>query len=361
LVAGTNWVSTGNGDMTVYVLGADHLYEHGFYQVPQQQELNREVDRTWDASFVYSMGEVRFASQLALASLMALSGLEGVQCFMMLIVALHCIAIMAAAALVCTKRSRATLSLVVFLVIASSANLILGTLDQLIAQDFGLAALSGSALALEVPPSGSASYARACLCSLFVAALFLAYPELSPFLVLSFFTFITIVLCRDASQWRRYAAYFGSLAVVALLFINANLPGALHLILVASTQGGHTVGENALFPYFLTPLGFPIGWGFIAYGGGDAASPQVQFATIVGALLFVAALVAASRLAWRLEPAAIVACSMLLLFFYLFFTQNGFGLFKLAMYAQPFVLASLTIAISGLLPTLSRARRSEFP
>jgi hypothetical protein len=361
LVSGTNWVSTANGDMTVYVLGADHFYEHGFYQVPSIEQLDREVDRSWDLSFNYSMGQVRFASQLILASFMALSGFNGAQSFMIVIAALHVVVIMTAAALVFTLSARMGVALAVFVVIALSANLVLGTFIQLIAQDFGIAALSASALVLEVPPKGSSFYARAGLCGLFIAALFLAYPELSPFLCLSLLIFLAIALYREPSQWSRLASYLGLIGLVALLFVNTNLLGALHLILLSAQHGVGNDNVNALFPYYLTPLGFPLGWGILAYGSSDASSVRVQLCALVGAAMYLAALVISCRLAWRLEPAAIVASTMLLFFFYLFATQNGFGLFKLAMYAQPFVLASLTIWISALLPTVFRATLGKIP
>jgi len=362
VVAGTNWISTGNGDMTNYVLGANHFYEHGFYQLPSPNELNREVDRSWNTSFYYSLGEVRSASQLILACLMALTGLSAVQNYMILTVAFHVVAIMTAAALICKQQSRTGLSLAVFIAIALSANFAYGTFIQLLPQDFGLAALSASALVLlEMPPKGVALYTRACLGGLFIATLLLAYPELLPFLALAILIFAAIALYRRELQWRRVVPYLVLICILAILFTNTSLLGISHELIEAQGADAGNKIVNALFPSYLMPLGFAIGWGFLPYGTPDVSSVQAQAYTLVGIALYVIALVIACKLTWRLEAAGIMAATMLLLFFYLFATQNGFGLFKLAMYAQPFVLASLAIAISTTLPSVSKPAQAKVP
>lgn len=356
VTTGTDWVSTGNGDMTVYALGANHFYEHGFYQVPSPAQLGSEEDRSWDLSFQYSLGEVRSASQLILACFMALTGFSAVQGYMTLIIALHVLVILTVSALVCTRRSGIGLPLVVFLAIASSAELVYGTLVQLLAQDFGLAALGACTLALlEVPPVGMALVARACLCGLYVATLAVAYPELAPFLAVAFLVFVAIALFRRAMPWRRVLIFVSIIGLLTLIFSDFSLVGTARELSEAAGSMAGNAAVNEIFPFYMMPLGFAIGWGLLPYGTSDVSSLQSQICVIVGALLYVLALVLAARMTWLLNAAGAMAVTMLLLMLYLFATQNGFGLFKLAMYAQPFVLATLVVAIWPFLSPIVKA------
>lgn len=345
IVAGTDWISVGNGDMSVYVLSANHFYEHGFYQLPPVKELLSEVEPSWDASFYYSYGEVRSTSQLLLACFMAVSGLTAAQAYMILNVALHLVVLASAAALVCTAKRRERVALATLLVVGSSANVALGLFLQLIPQDLGLAALLACAtVLLDRPVTGVTLYRQGILGGLLLALLLAGYPEMAPFLVLGILTFAVIALLKGEVRPIRWLQLFGITAASTLVCGNLAVPPAVHFMIWSSWYSNHSAAAtNVLFPNYLTPIGLGQFWGLLSNSSDDMTSWYAQASVGAGAVLLVFAVVQAARAAWRLEPTGVMAGVMLLLFIPLFSLHNGFGLFKLAMYAQPFVLGALTI------------------
>src|SRR5205823_927670 len=75
---------------------------------------------------------------------------------------------------------------------------------------------------------------------------------------------------------------------------------------------------------------------------------------LLGALVCAAGIGAAIVFTWRRNPSAIIVLEMVALGAVLASERAAFGLFKLAMFIQPFVLATFTLASLGL------ARRSRF-
>ena len=71
-----DWLSFGNDDMTTYLLGGNHFFAHGYFQLPSVAELVGERDPSWNTSFFYSFDEVRYASPLMLAWVMSVAGLS---------------------------------------------------------------------------------------------------------------------------------------------------------------------------------------------------------------------------------------------------------------------------------------------
>jgi hypothetical protein len=218
-------------------------------------------------------------------------------------------------------------------------------------QDFGLATLAACVVVLlDRPPDGAALYRQGVLGGIFLATLLVAYPELSPFVGLTVIAYCGVALIRRQIDLRRWLAFVATAGAAAFVCANVALPGALHFLLWNLAYASHATGAvNSLFPYYLTPVGLAQGWGFVTEGSGDLSSWQIQAYTTAGGLLFAFALIRSIRDAWHLEAAAVVATTMLLLFIPLFAIQNGFGLYKLAMYAQPFVLGALTIGVWKLL------------
>lgn len=358
LVGGLDWIGFGNGDMGTYLLGADHFFRHGFYQLPNLRDLLHETDPSWDDSFYYSIGEVRSGSQMILALLMAASSLTAAQGYMSLVLALHLTMLCAAAALVCGSSNRERVALLAFLMIASSAELADGTINNLMPQDFGLAALAACVvLLLDRPLEGRRIYAQAALGGVFVATLLLAYPEMLPFLILALAMYGTVAALKGIIPFRRWLLVAPLVCSVTLALANAAVPGALHLLLWAgrANSGG---AITSIFPYYMTPFGFALGWGFAPLGSGDYSTWLIQAGVVAGMLLYIAAAIVCLRGIFRLSPIASVGATMLLLFPVLFATDDAFGMMKLAMYAQPFVLGALAIAVGDILkasPTVGRA------
>jgi len=363
IVGGYDWISQGNGDMAIYLLGAKHFYEHGYYQVPPLHELMSEVDPSWDESFYYSIGEVRSATQITVALFMSVSSLSAAQSYTIVLLAIHLVMLAAVAALVCSRAGRELVAFFALLVTGSAANFVRGTFLQLMPQDLGLAALAACAVALLRRPEGNgAAYRQGVLAGIFLAAQLVVYPELSPFIIFAVALYATITLARRNLPVRRWLVFIGSAAATTLVGVNVSLPGALHLILwSANSSRAAAVQINLIFPYYFTPLGLALGWGLAPMGNPETSSWQTQASILAGGLLCLAALFVVVREAWRLEPAALVAAPMILAVVPLCLEQNGFGLFKLAMYAQPFLLCVLTIAVWRMLLTSCPPDRISAP
>jgi hypothetical protein len=98
---------------------------------------------------------------------------------------------------------------------------------------------------------------------------------------------------------------------------------------------------SGIFPYYLMPSGLAVFWGFLPIGGALPPDPWLSAGIVVGGLLLAAAAAAAVWLTWRGHAAATCTLVMFLTAGWLLAQPDGFGLFKLAMFLQPFLLATV--------------------
>lgn len=347
LLHGFDWVSFCNEDMTNYVLSAQQFLERGWLSSfdPRTVAENRDPGiLIWLQAFT-SIG-VRQGSELTLAWAMSLTGRTGHQVYMATIVALHLSLLAAAGAVVHRRRADRVPALATCALVAASALTTLGTLYQLISQVLGLGLLAGaSALLLEPVPAaaGRAFRGRAVAGGLLFSALAVAYPEVLPFFGLGFLFAHAIALARGREGARAVVALVGSVALAALVLLNL-FGGSVVAFLAHQAGSGLTpaAAEYVLFPFYLIPSGVAAFWGLQPLvGGGSGLFAGLAF--VAGALLLVAAAAAAVRSAWRGEVAGTLAVVMLALAARLAATRSDFGLYKLAMYVQPFLLGVVAL------------------
>jgi hypothetical protein len=339
---GFDWLSYANDDMANYVLAAHRLVDHGLFDAPRITDLLGGRDTTsWYWSL--AIAGVRPGSELVLALVISLTGLTGAQVFMPVIVSIH-LALLSAAAATLRRRDISGEALGMLALLAVSALTTLGTLYQLIAQLLGLTLLAAAAsVALRYWPDGGARDAirRGLLTGLLTAALAVAYPEVLPFFVLAFVIGTAIALARRrlaVGQWSIFlVASLGSTVVIG----NRYLLFALDLLRQRVASGFAPADvSRSLFPYYLVPSGLADLWGLQKIGS-LPGEPWLSLSIVIGGLLLAGAIVAVVRQTWELQPAGLVAFVMLGLAIRLFVFRNDFGLFKLAMYGQPFVLAAV--------------------
>jgi hypothetical protein len=338
-----DWISFGNDDMTTYLLGGNHFFSHGYFQLPPVSDLMNERDPSWNTSFYYSFTEVRYAAPMMLAWVMSITGLSAGAAFMPMIVALHLLVIASTAGLLAGRDDRGRAALLACLLLAVSANLLSGTLRQLLPQDFGLAVLAGAVATLlrPLPQTRATTIKRAILGSLFAGTLVIGYPEVLPFLIAPAGLYVVLRLLRSRAGWRGWAVFGAAVTVGTLLVANENVPGAIDLFFkqaAAATPAG-AASNRVLFAEFLTPLAFPLLWGLGTVGG--ALGPWTSLAIVCGSLATIGAYVAAVRYSIAMEPTAMILLVMLLTFVQLMLVSAGFGTFKLTMYVQPFLLGTL--------------------
>jgi hypothetical protein len=177
---------------------------------------------------------------------------------------------------------------------------------------------------------------------LFGAGHLLFYPEAVPFLVLAFVGYHLICWRREGLPWRELLPVVGVGAAVCAVCLRGYLLDVVGFF--REQQGAGLSAETASkFPYFLVPTGLANLWGLLPLVV-TLPEPWVSAGIWVGFLLLLALAAAAVWLAWRRHAAAVMVLIMLALAALLFTRQSGFGLFKLSMFIQPFLVASLVTA-----------------
>lgn len=347
---GFDWVSFSNDDMANYVLAAHRLVNHGFMDIPNLDELVRGRDYTLIYWFMDVIGGHRPGSQLLLAWVVTMTGLTGHQIFMPVILALHLALISATGALVCQSRRFHLSAKLTCALLGLSALNSLGALYQLIAQVGGLALLAGCGTVLLRPLSGMRSgpaLRLGILVAILLSALLVVYPEVAPLLALAFALYAVIGLVRRRLVVRPLLAILGTLAAATPVLVGRHL-GSTLLFLLRQMRGGLKTADPdvSLFPYYLIPSGLANLWGLQKVTA-LSSEPWLSTSILLGGVLLLAVAGASTVLTWRGQPAATFTTVMLALGIYLFTLRGDFGLFKLAMIIQPFMLATLVIAWLG--------------
>lgn len=365
---GLGWVGYANEDMANYVLAAQRLVDGGFFDVPQLEDISSGRDYVqyyW--SFII-VGE-RQGAELLLAWATGLTGLTGHEIFMPVIVALHLTLISAVGALIGQSGQRHLAGVLTCLLVALSALNGLGTLQQLIAQVGGVGLLASGAALLLTPVwalERSVAIRHGLLTGILCAGLFVFYTEILPFLMLAFGLYVAIALLRrELSLTKRPSLVsLGVAAGTGLVIVNTQLiVGTFFVIRQAGVASGGGLApdiDRALFPYFLVPSGLATFWGLQSIGSASG-EPWLSASIAVGLVLLAALIVSTVVLAWRGHATAVVTLAMLLFAAQLVRQGSGFGLFKLAMFIQPFMLGAMVLGclslfrrpVLGLVPLLA--------
>jgi hypothetical protein len=345
---GFEWLSFGNDDMAFYVLAAQRVLAHGFFDQPDVRALLAGADYTlYTWYFDVQVGH-RPGSQLLLAWATSVSGLAAYQAFMPTILALHLVFIGAMGGLVCRSPRRHAAALVTCALLAVSPLMAYGLLAQLIAQVWGLA-LMGVLAAVLWRPFPAAGWRRLLGLSVTPAvvatALMVVYPETSPLVAGAFGVYAAVAVLRRRGSFRPTLWVATASGAVTLLALNVYLgPSVRYLLGILTTRSRALDPEVMLFPYFLLPSGLAQFWGLQQVGGGGR-EPWTSAAILLGAALLLGAIVGVLVLAWREEPIAILCLPMLVLAGRVFVLRHDFILFKLAMYLTPFLVGSLVLAL----------------
>ncbi len=345
LVHGWNWVSYGNDDMTNYCLSAERFLRHGFFDIPSLADLDGR-----DYSQIYWLLNVasleRFSSQLLIATVAATSGLKTVHIFMPVIIGVAMAQLWAFIGLAYSAPGRRKFALIAGTIIATAPLWHYGTTYQLIAQVAGLTLLAAVAALTtrnHFPRRLAGRLKLALLVAILLAALCVTYPEVLPFFVIGWGG------CFALRLWavRRWPA--GAIPTVlfaagfTFLLLRANTLSAFFTLL-GQTQSGLdiTVVTNriALFPYFLMSSGasFFFGFNVIVWRYPEVLATPTLLAGFVAAAVLLFAWWRGVR---QRSVAAMILLGMAGIGVILFRSNNGFAVFKLAMFALPFAAIEL--------------------
>lgn len=344
---GSDWVANGNDDMANYCVGAVGFQTHGYVDVPTFKSMSSDQDLTHQAWFILfdptGLTRNRCGSELLLALVATWTGWAPQQTFMPVIIALNAALVSATAGLVLQSTRRRTAGVLAAALLAVSSQTGYAVVQQLIAQAGGLALLSTS-LALVCSPFRRLTRARivrrAAVCGLVFTGLIVFYPEAVPFLVGG----CVLLGFRDIALWRldrrhleHAAAGIAAMAVLAPLYL---YDCALFLFKQAVYGGDSQEYTIEIFPYFMTPRGAALVLGLLpTYGA--VPEPRKSVAMAAGLVLLAAVVVIAVQQFRRGRPFAAVLLVMSALTVMLYRQQAAFGLFKIAMFAQPFLWATV--------------------
>jgi hypothetical protein len=345
---GFDWLAVSNDDMGNYVLAAHRFVDFGFFDVLPFSELfeNRDVSSYYWQMHVHD--GVRPGSELLLAWVISCTPWTGHQIFMPVIVALNLCLVSATGALALQSRKMRNASVLVCLLVGLSALTTMGLTIQLIGQVFGLTMLSCCATLL-MRPVRAAGWQRflrwGILAGLHMAAILIIYPEVIPFLALSCVIYFGLQLLRGQLRPKHLVRYIAIMGTIVALLLNNYLPFAYNYLRHQTTAGtgNWAGGKLVMLPYFLLPSGLAQFWGFIAIGTA-IKEPLLSVAIFAGALLLILSTFAILLQTWRGQPAAVIALVMLIVTVTLVRQQADYGLFKIAMFAQPFLLATIVRA-----------------
>ncbi len=343
---GFDWVSYANDDMANYVLAGHRFLHHGFMDVPDAEELVRGRDYSLFYWFLDAVHGHRPGGQLLLAWVASLTGLTGHQIFMPLILALHLVLISATGALVCQSRRYRLSAQLTCGLLGVSALASLGVLYQLIAQVSGLGLLAGCGTVLLRPLWGVRvrdALRQSVLSGLLIAALLILYPEVLPFLAVAVLLYLLVMLLRRRLTLRPLTVALASIIVATLALPQRYLVSTL-MFLLRQMRGGFKTPDPqvSLFPYYLIPSGLANLWGLQKI---TALPPEPWLSTsiLLGAVLLVGVTAGSVMLTWRGQPVATMTMAMFGAGISLVVYRADFGLFKLAMILQPFMLGTLVL------------------
>lgn len=353
---GYQWMSFGNDDMTNYCLAAKRMLQNGFYRVPQFSELAGD-DYTQYYWFQHVANLMRPGSELVLAQMAGVTGRPPSEIFMPLIFSFSLAQLWSLGALLLNVPRRRILALLSCCLLAILPLWLYGTLHQLIAQVDGICALL-VALTLTArsrfPRGWSGRLRLAAVIALSLFGITSLYPEVIPFFILSIGLYTSI-------QWVRRKRMIGGQIPVAVASVSALVLLARHNILATGvtllnqTSGGLVKEDitQTIFPYFLMPKGpsFLLGFEPII-----AVRPEPWSSICIGlAFLLLITAVVYSLVTLRIgRPTACLFLVMLVVGTRLFLGNNGFGLFKLAMFVTPLLAAALAGLLLGIKPRVAR-------
>lgn len=339
---GFNWLSYGNDDMANYCLRAMRYLHYGYITIPDTKTLVSGQDYSLSYWFWDALTSYRAGSELLLAWISALTKINPLKLFMPLILAfLLCLISTTGALLFQSKKNYAT-SLATCFLLACSGLTTLGVLYQLLAQVIGTTLLI-SILVVALQPFSLHQRNNVLRQSLLIGLLFstfmICYPELSPFLGLSVLLYFIICFStgwKPQRQW--WIIILGSVFSVAL-FVNTHLISTYFFLKIQAMRGLNTI-LNDVFPYFLSVKGLAYLWGLQVV----SKIPSQSMILMGSSLLFFTLMTNLKQFKER-TPVAIVLGIMICFSVFLLKNHLGFAIFKLAMYAQPFLIGGLALGL----------------
>ncbi|HZS07233.1 MAG TPA: hypothetical protein VFD58_20520 [Blastocatellia bacterium] len=175
------------------------------------------------------------------------------------------------------------------------------------------------------------------------------YPEVSPFLFLAFVLYVAAGLLQRGLAVGKLMIGAGTAFITWVVLLNSYWLIAVGYIAGAVETSSRSVrvdpasemmGTESLFPYFLVPGGLADFWGFQSIAD-FPSEPWMSASIALGAILFFLSIPVIAWQLWKRQPSAFVVFAMLVASVIFFRRHEGFALFKLSMFIQPFLLGTI--------------------
>ena len=364
LQVGFDWVSFGNDDWANYTLGAARFQSYGFSDTSGFAMAREGRDYSQYYWLMHARDGVRPGADMFIAWASSVSTLNPHQVFMPVILALNGTLILGTGALAAASASRGKRMIGAFIacvLVAVSALTIFGSLYQLVGQVGGLAifvcvcALLTLALRRSWESTtqtdglrfGNRAALRDCsVPAVVTAALVVWYPEVLPWGVLGLGAAVGVMAVRRklSRPVVRFLATLAVLVVVVTAVIGV-LPNALRFLAMQSSGGAFgSDDQGTLFPFFLLPSGLANAFGVAAIAG--VPSSWLDQLIVLGGVGLLAIAGCAIFCLLRGSVTGGITVMMLLASGGFFVQHSGFALYKMAMYLQPFAIASVAIVLT---------------
>lgn len=351
---GTDWLSFSNDDMANYALEAQRQMDHGFMSIPNVVDWVYQKDASLYYWSSYVLANQRQGVDGFLGLIASIVHLNPLQAFMPVITGFQLMLVFSGCALVygaTVVRRRAAVIAAVFL--SSSAMMALGAMAQLFAQVCGLGLLVAAAVAVAAALRHGV-WRSIIVAIILSAATAVVYPEITPFLFLGCGLYAVRRLVQRKVPLSS-VLWIGALMFLGIaLLVNVAWRTYIYTLLPQITHGTNVVGQ---FWYFLVPSGPANLFGLLPVG----APPDtfgIDAYVIVGHALLALWVFIVARSVWRGDLAGCFAGVMCLIGLDLFVRRADFGLFKLAMFIQPFLLAVIAISVARLWTRVRRYRQT---
>jgi hypothetical protein len=345
---GFDWLANANGDMAYYVLSATHLMRHGLQSAVDFGALAQNRDYPTEAQELTLRG-LRPGAQITLAGLASATGRPPVTLYMPMSIAIQMGTVCAAGAFAFQSSGRRWVATVAAALLVVSPMAAYGVLQQLLPQNWGLGLVAALFAWLLRPEVHGRARTRVDLVviAILTAALFVVAYEVASSFILAYILYVVVLAARRRIDLRSVLLLWGAAIGATAVVVNTFLPKSIHYLThyvlgFATSQGFSGIAQ---FGYAVVPTALPGAAGIRSLFD-PPQTPHMTFFITLAALFFVGVLVATVFTSFRATAVGLTMVSMFLLALQLARAGNDFGLFKLYMYAQPFLAAMLAVTLS---------------
>lgn len=345
---GFDWIANANGDMAFYVLAATHLSSSGI-QTPADVVALAHNHGFSNAAQALHLKGLRPGAQILLAGLTAVSGQPPVLLYMATILSIAMAGVCATGALAMQAARGRWAAPIAAGLIAISPLAGYGILQELLPQNWGLGLAAGLFAWLmrrEVHVARRVMVTDVVVISILATALYIAASEVAASLAGGYVIYLLVLLRRRELSVRALIRVWGPALLLIAALSNTFLPRAIRylwgiLFLVGSIR---SFSQATHFAYALVPSALPGAVGLRSLFAPPAHNTSVYIA-IAAVLLVIVAVISVTS-AVRGGAAACVLVNMFALAALLARADNDFGMFKLYMYAQPFLAVTVAVFLT---------------